>query len=142
MTLDKEPVKISDAIRIAKKYYDDDTFNHAMRVAGYISENDTMPIAYKDECIALAIMHDLLEDTRYDGNGLPDNFKLALKSLTKPISISYECYCNRLRDTKNTSWKICAYWVKLADIKDHLNLTDTLTDKLKEKYLSGLRYLL
>ncbi|GEA37476.1 hypothetical protein Ccl03g_31890 [Enterocloster clostridioformis] len=73
---------------------------------------------------------------------MPDNFKLALKSLTKPINISYECYCNRLRDTKNTSWKICAYWVKLADIKDHLNLTDTLTDKLKEKYLSGLRYLL
>lgn len=35
-----------------------------------------------------------------------------------------------------------AYWVKLADMKDHLSLTDTLTDKLKEKYLSGMRYLL
>lgn len=142
MSLDKEPVKISDAIRLAQKYYDEKTFNHAMRVAGYISENETMPVDYRDECIALAIMHDLLEDTLYDGGGLPDNFKLALKSLTRPINRSYEDYCNGLRDTKHTNWRICAYWVKLADVKDHLNLTDTLTDKLKEKYLSGLRYLL
>ena len=35
-----------------------------------------------------------------------------------------------------------AYWVKLADMKDHLTLTDTLTEKLKEKYLRGLAILL
>lgn len=35
-----------------------------------------------------------------------------------------------------------AYWVKLADMKDHLAQTDTLTDKLKDKYLTALPYLL
>jgi hypothetical protein len=32
--------------------------------------------------------------------------------------------------------------VKLADMKDHLMLKETLTDKLKEKYLTGLAELL
>lgn len=35
-----------------------------------------------------------------------------------------------------------AYWVKIADMKDHLIQTATLTDKLKEKYLRGLAILL
>jgi hypothetical protein len=30
----------------------------------------------------------------------------------------------------------------MADIKDHLMLKDTLTDKLKEKYIGALRILL
>ena len=34
------------------------------------------------------------------------------------------------------------YWVKIADMRDHLEQTDTLTDKLKEKYLAALPYLL
>ena len=34
------------------------------------------------------------------------------------------------------------YWVKIADMKDHLAQTDTLTDKLKEKYIEALPYLL
>lgn len=142
MTLDKEPVKISDAIRIAKKYYDDDTFNHAMRVAGYVAENRTIPPGYRDECVCLAVMHDLLEDTECNIAGLPENFYKALNLLTKKDDISYDDYCKMIRDTGYTNWRMCVYWVKLADIKDHLNLIDTLTDKLKEKYLSGLRYLL
>ena len=35
-----------------------------------------------------------------------------------------------------------AYWVKLADMKNHLAQTATLTYKLKGKYLEALSYLL
>ena len=33
-----------------------------------------------------------------------------------------------------------AYLVKKADMKDHLTQVDTLSDKLKEKYLSEVHY--
>ena len=35
-----------------------------------------------------------------------------------------------------------AWWVKLADIKDHLAQTDTLTERLRDKYVGALPYLL
>lgn len=142
MSLDKEPMKVSRALKIAKKYYSQNGLEHALRVAAYVAENDTIPDEYADECVALAIMHDLLEDTNFHSYGLPENFEKALNVLTKPEDISYDDYCKNIKDTNHLNYRKCAYWVKLADMKDHLSLTDTLTDKLKEKYLSGLRYLL
>lgn len=142
MSLDINPMRISDALRIAKKHYDDKTYSHALRVAGYIAENETINPEYRDECICLGVMHDLLEDTEFSAVGLPENFYKALKLLSKPEDMPYDDYCKMIQETGYTNWRMCAYWVKLADMKDHLNLTDTLTDKLKEKYLSGLRHLL
>ena len=142
MSLDKEPMKVSTALRIAKQYYPQDKLEHALRVATYVAENEMISWDYADECVALAIMHDLLEDTNYKPMGLPENFIKALKILTKAKDVSYDDYCKSIKDTCHTNYRMCAYWVKLADMKDHLSLTDTLTDRLKEKYLSGLRYLL
>lgn len=141
MTLDKEPMKVSAALRIAKQYYPQDKLEHALRVATYVSENTFIPYDLRDECVALAIMHDLVEDTNFKSSGLPDNFQNALLLLTKPGDLSYDEYCQRFKNYSTNDY-LCAYWVKLADMKDHLSLTDTLTDRLKEKYLSGLRYLL
>ena len=87
-------------------------------------------------------MHDLLEDTNYNPKGLPENFTNALKILTKAKEVSYDDYCKSIKSVCHINYRKCAYWVKLADMKDHLSLIDTLTDRLKEKYLSGLRYLL
>ena len=36
----------------------------------------------------------------------------------------------------------CAWWVKIADMKDHLAQRDTLTEKLRDKYLEALPHLL
>ena len=54
--------------------------------------------------------------------------------------MDYIKYIKKIRDYSDT--KPEAYWVKMADMKDHLSQTDTLTDKLKEKYLTALPYLL
>ena len=78
----------------------------------------------------------------YNFQSLPEYFKNALILLTKPKEVSYVDYCKELRCTDFTNWKMCAYWVKLADMKDHLCQKETLTDKLKEKYLEGLAELL
>ncbi len=142
MSMDREPMKVSKAMELAAKYYDESTYAHAMRVAGYVAQNMTIPYEYRDECVALAICHDLIEDTECSIVGFPDNFGEALKLLTKPKGEDYVEYCKRLRPVRGTHYQNCAYWVKLADMKDHLTLTDTLTDRLKEKYLAGLAVLL
>ncbi len=143
MSLDKEPMTVSTAMRLAKEYYSEKGYEHAMRVAGYVAEMMIIPREYRDECICLAIMHDLVEDTEFEYSAyMPEYFGKALELLTKPKEMSYVDYCKRLRCTDYTNYKMCAYWVKLADMKDHLCQTETLTDKLKAKYLEGMAYLL
>ena len=97
MTLDKEPMKVSTALRIAKQYYPQDKLEHALRVAIYVSENTFIPYDLRDECVALSIMHDIVEDTNFKSSGLPDNFKNALLLLTKPDDLSYDEYCQRFK---------------------------------------------
>ena len=134
---------IGQAILTARKYYDENTFYHAMRVAAYVAGDNLMSNSDKDNCIVLAIMHDLLEDTEYkidEHSIINHRLEECLKLLTKSKSVSYNDYLKNIKENYATHPE--TYWVKLADMKDHLSLTDTLTDKLKDKYLSGLRYLL
>lgn len=133
---------IREAIKVAREYYDDTTFQHAMRVAAYVTDDNLIPDDKKDDCIVLAIMHDLLEDTKIDISTFSINYYLedCLRILTKDSEITYEEYIKNIKD--KYTYRPEAYWVKLADIKDHLCQTETLTDKLKEKYLSAIPYLL
>lgn len=141
--LDIHPISIPDALEIAYKYYDGKTYMHVTRVAGYVASNKMVPIPYREECFALALMHDLIEDTDYDPSDLPPNFKEALMLLTKDKDVKYEDYCTELSSDKaEDSIRMCAYWVKIADMKDHLRQTETLTERLKEKYIKGLAQLL
>lgn len=132
---------IGYALRVAKEFYPKDKYDHAIRVANYIAENDLIPDDKMDDCIALAIMHDLLEDTKYQiNNGLEPYFNNCLKLITKPQEQSYIDYIKNIR--KHADSHKLTYWVKLADMKDHLVQRETLTDKLKEKYLEAMPYLL
>ncbi len=142
MALDINRMTMDRALSLAQKYYDKTSLEHVYRVLGYVILNRTIPLEYYIDCKCLALMHDLIEDTDYTPVELPPNFTKALELLIKPQNISYDEYCKRIHDAQNTAYGKCAYWVKLADIKDRLSLANTLTPELKEKYLSGLRYLL
>ena len=133
---------IRDAIKVARGYYDDATYQHAMRVAAYVTNDNLIPDDKKDNCVVLAIMHDLLEDTKFNISTFSINYYLkdCLQILTKDTEIAYEEYIRNIKD--KYTYRPEAYWVKLADIKDHLCQTETLTEKLKEKYLSVIPYLL
>lgn len=134
---------IGYALRMAKQYYEPKTYEHALRVAGYVAENPMIPDDKMDNCIALAIMHDLIEDTKYSGGGFGAEysyFEECLNLLTRPKDMDYLKYVKQIRDYSNIRPE--AYWVKMADMKDHLSQTETLTDNLKEKYLKALPYLL
>lgn len=140
---------ITYAYQQAEKFYNKETYNHAVRVANYVMTNDMIPEDMRETCIALAIMHDLLEDTKYippsySGQlakevGYTNYFDSCLRCLTNNGSK----YVNYIKSIKSNS---CNYpeiwWVKLADMKDHFMQKDTLTDALKEKYLEALPYLL
>lgn len=148
-SLTNNPDIIIWAFDFAKKFYDEKTYQHAMRVAGYVSQNYAIPDVLVSDCVALAIMHDLLEDTNFEINDTRlcsdeySQFVIALKFLTKEKDESYREYCELLSSNSCTNpARLCAYFVKLADMKDHLNLKSTLTDKLKNKYLEGLAILL
>lgn len=95
-----------------------------------------------DICIALAWMHDLFEDTNFGINEVIPNSYLCncLNTLTRKDGYSYIDYIKNIK--KWSSKRPEVYWVKLADMKDHLSQTETLTDKLKEKYLAAMPYLL
>lgn len=143
MSLDKNPISISQALIWAKQYYPQDKYDHAIRVMQYVYENPLIPKKYKNDCLVLAIMHDLVEDTTFTGDNLPEQIHKALYLLTKPKNLEYPEYIKQLRQESGLSEAgICAWWVKLADMKDHLAQTETLTDRLKEKYLAALPYLL
>lgn len=134
----------SDVLKISEKYYDKDTFYHAIRVAVNVANDNLIPTDKLDDCIVLALLHDLFEDT--DSN-LEDfnacfNYRVetCLEMLTKNKEDTYEQYLNNIKENYINYPE--AYWVKLADIKDHLTQTETLTDELKEKYLKALPCLL
>lgn len=142
MALDYEPVKIAYALRVAKRYYSDEGYNHAIRVMQNVADNDIISSSYRDDCLVLAIMHDLFEDTEYLCDALPECTNKALNLLTKPKDKDYIEYIKEIKENVGTDWGMCAWWVKRADIKDHLSQAETLTERLKEKYLKALVYLL
>lgn len=138
---------IEDAIRVARKYYDENTYQHAMRVAAYITQDNLIPDDKMETCVVLAIMHDLLEDT--DFNFANDfglhGFRFYILNCLKILTWDKknDTYCDYLINIKEEYDRYPeAYWVKLSDMKDHLTQTETLTDKLKEKYLKALPSLL
>lgn len=138
---------IDYANRMARNHYRRYTYDHAVRVADYVRQNELIPNDLQEKCQAVAYMHDLLEDTDYE---IPEAVRQeypdideALELLTKPSGMSYDEYCNQINVYASTSvGGQIAYWVKLADMKDHLSQKETLTEHLKEKYLSGLAKLL
>lgn len=97
--------------------------------------------------MVIAMLHDLLEDTEcnltdyidyYDKNEC--RILKCIELLSKKEDVQYVDY---LRDIKENYENYPeAYWVKLADMKDHLNQKDTLTETLKEKYLNSVAELM
>lgn len=139
---------MGEALAIAKEHYDEKTYEHAIRVMSFVTKNNLIPKKLKEHCIILALFHDLKEDTKFNDSKLPNELKVSLDLLTKKKGEDYISYIKHLVDVANDLYNRdnlsgqCAYWVKLADMKDHLSQTETLTDRLRDKYLAALPYLL
>lgn len=133
-------------IELCHKYYDEKTFKHSLRVANYVVGNVCL-VSDDERVVAflIAMCHDLLEDTTVkieeiaEATGISVGFlSNTLGALTKKHNEKYIDYINRLKSNKSKY----PYLIKLADMKDHLSQTETLTDKLKDKYWKALPHLL
>lgn len=137
---------ITKVTKLCADNYEPKTFNHCLRVANYVVDNVCLTSEQGRECaFVIAMCHDLLEDTNVsvkeisDASGYSESFlNNVLGALTKTKNETYIEYIQRLK----SSTSIYPYIVKLADMKDHLTQTETLTDRLKEKYWNALPYLL
>lgn len=142
--MDLESSKI---MHLCEKYYDKETFSHAKRVYHIVNSGPWGSIERTLGSI-VALWHDLLEDTSCTEEDLKKccldvEVLEAVKLLTKPKGEKYTLYCKKLKQESVTSRAGFIAWiVKLADMKDHLSQKNTLTDRLKEKYLAGLAELL
>lgn len=144
--MDLGNMTIAKADKIAKQYYSNRGYNHAKRVADCLNIN-MIPKGLFNSCYIVALLHDLFEDTNITidkvADWSDDLFYTVIKLTHDKKNVSYESYCkdlSRNKDRKDSD--LCAWFVKLADMKDHLTQTGTLTDELKEKYLKGMAELL
>lgn len=139
-------IEYNALVNMASRLLPADTFNHAVRVMQYVMSNPLIPEDIHDDCIVVAIAHDLLEDTNINIGNLPiccgATTINALQLLTKEEDVEYVDYIKNLKQNFLMPAGQIAYWVKMADMKDHLAQKDTLTDRLKKKYLEALPFLL
>ena len=136
-------LNLGELIELAEKQYPKNKFIHATRVATYAMEKammrrDVDPI----EAYAVGIAHDLLEDTKCTQSDLfaimDKKLVYDVVCLTKAEGTPYEEYIESIVKYGSP----LSILVKSADMKDHMTQTETLTDKLKEKYLPNLKYFL
>lgn len=132
-------------------YYDEKTMKHAKRVA---NEAKNLCNLFKELSYAnanwdnfvyqLGLAHDLYEDTTIkQGVWFDKDFEENLRLLTKEKDVDYNDYITKIRRmAKFNPRYMPAYIVKLADMHDHFAQVDTLTDKLKNKYVAAMPYLI
>lgn len=137
---------IEEAKELAKRFLDEKTYLHSQRVAAFTEENPMIPQALKEHCIALAWLHDLWEDSPCPAEeilSLDSGQKLTVHMhyITHRIQEkTYEEYICSIKNAQELYPEV--WWVKLADMKDHLSQRETLTQRLKEKYTRALAILL
>ena len=153
-------LKAERIMRTAFKY-DIDKLNHSYRVVGLTAAQPELRIfnEYQQQALAMAFLHDVIEDTDFESKENCDiaeevayeldeldricpDFMLGLNSLTKKEEEDYLDYIKKFNEKVIFDWGWVAKRVKIADMKDHLLQIETLTPKLKAKYLEAIPYLL
>ena len=125
---------IEEAKKLAEKYLDEKTYQHSERVARYTEQNRMIPEHLRERCIALAWIHDVWEDSDW-------RLVKYMNYITHGKNEeSYEDYIISIKNAQTIYPEV--WWVKLADMKDHLSQRDTLTERLKNKYSKALAILL
>lgn len=135
---------IEGAKKLARKYLDETTYLHSMRVAQFTEENEMIPGSLKERCIALAWLHDVWEDsdcTKEEVEKLDKQLRKYMEYITHRMQEqTYEEYIRSIKKVQALYPEV--WWVKLADMKDHFSQKETLTKRLKDKYTSALAILL
>lgn len=142
MSYNYDITKMNKLFSLAAQYYPKKKLAHALRVAEYATAKASLLKMDITEAYMIALAHDLLEDTECPKEDLMSVLGIesynSVVLLTKDPQEKYEDYIHKILDAKDDY----AFIVKQADMKDHMTLTDTLTEKLRDKYIPVLHYFL
>lgn len=127
---------------VAEKELPKDKYEHTKRVASYAFDIAVREGCDTDEevlCVVLAYLHDVIED----GSGRAEE---CIEEYFGDVVLNYVLLLTHRKDEETYPEYIdtvlagprAVQWVKRADMKDHLLQKETLTPKLKEKYLGVL----
>ena len=127
---------------LSTKYYSKKKIHHAIRVAEYAAIRAEEIHLNSIRAYKIGLAHDLLEDTKCPEEELiaaigETNYN-SVVLLTKSNDQEYEDYIRKIVESEDSY----AFIVKQADMKDHITLSDTLTEKLRDKYIPVLHYFL
>ena len=130
-------IQFLEVLKICTEWYDIETIAHCARAVKNLEKDmlfEFLPEENQNDLKALAICHDLLENTKIvnseDFNRLIELgvSMPKLKTLTRNKNDSYNKYIQMCLSNPDTRI------VKCADMRDHLSQKDTLTPQLKDKY--------
>lgn len=142
--------ELLDIIHVCHERYSSKVWEHALRVASIVQMDTTYAFLSEEQqrfVKALAYAHDLLEDTQVELNVFTDiihneyellDFQTDLVLLTHTGHDSYYDYVSQIVASK----RAFPILIKKADMKDHLSLKETLTERLKRKYYPVLPMLM
>lgn len=134
--------KVNKLFNLVVQYYPKKKLAHALRVAEYATAKASALKMDTTKTYMVALAHDLLEDTECPKEDLMSILGIesynSVVLLTKDVQENYEDYIHKILDAGDDY----AFVVKQADMKDHMTLTDTLTEKLRDKYIPVLHYFL
>lgn len=120
-----------------KDKYNKKAFQHALRLIDYLAYDLRVLLMNPEQkynCLAIAIGHDIIEDTDATIEDIkqyiPEEVVNAIMLLSKDDNMTYPEYIKDIIDSDN----IYAIIVKQADMYDHMSQTKTLTPRLRAKY--------
>lgn len=127
---------------LSTKYYSKKKISHAARVAEYAAIRAKEIHLDYIRAYIIGLVHDLLEDTECPKEELvavigETNYN-SVVLLTKSNEQKYEDYIRKIVESEDSY----AFIVKQADMKDHMTLSNNLTEKLLNKYVPVLHYFL
>lgn len=134
--------QLTKIFNLSAKYYSRKKIGHATRVAEYAAIRAEEIHLNSIRAYMIGLAHDLLEDTECPKEELiaaigETNYN-SVVLLTKSNDQEYEDYIRKIVESKDSY----AFIVKQADMKDHMTLSNNLTEKLLNKYVPVLHYFL
>ena len=126
--------------QLCQRWYDKRKYAHVHRVASIVAQDSIVPYLSQEDrnaVVAVALAHDLLEDTKCPVKELT-RLGVDVDSVNLLTHLKNDCsyadYVLKIMQSGNMK----AILVKTADMKDHLQQKATLSPKLAQKYAAVL----
>lgn len=110
---------------------------YSPNIKEHVNRVAILAATYGNDYEAVALLHDILEDTETTEDELPKEYRADIVTLTRKDTETYFEYIERVSKGSKR-----AITIKLLDIEDHLNNKETLKTSLEKRYLKAKKILM